>query len=705
MGVDHRWSSAPGPPTTRARTGSGSASPASAPASARRPASTPWSSGATTGCTLAWFDGRRWDFDAAGRLERTWAGPGTAVAFRHDEGGRLLELTHERGRRSHDRLAPGGSSRIVAVTGSDGRRVDYRYDDTGQLIEAAGPAGARHYGIDPTGRVESVTDADGVVELVNTYDDDGRVLTQRSPFGRAVTFGYEPDGATVVADDSAGPRNTYRHDAAGRLLAATDGHGHTQHKRYDAAGNPIEIVERGGAVTRQEFDHRAHLVRRDLPSGAVYEITWDELDRVTSITTHRPADARGHDPLRATPAVSGSRRRSPTRKAGSPGSRWPTGWCPRSPTPTGSPLRLRHDADGHLVEARDAAGGVARIERDAGRPAHRGDHPGRAAHRADATTRAACWCSGATRPARSGATSTPPPAGPTATVDPTGARTETRYGPHGEAVELVDALGAVTTRRYDNFGNLAGVTAPDGAKWSLHPRRAVPADRLDRPGRRHLAARARRRGQHHRGPRPHRHPHRLHLRRVPAGSPASTTAWSSTASATTSWAGPPQHRRADGRTRRAEYDRCGRRTTVADAAGGHHPLRLHPGRAAGPHRHPRRPRGALRLRQLRPADHPHRRQRAAVAAALRPRRPAGREDHTRPGWSRRSPATRPAGSPATASPAAAPPATATTPPAGSSRSPTAPAAASSPTTPPAGSSPPPTRSATPPATPGTSAAT
>ena len=81
-----------------------------------------------------------------------------------------------------------------------------------------------------------MTDADGVVELVNTYDAQGRVLTQRSSFGRLVTFGYEPDGSTVVADDSAGPTNVYRHDGAGRLVALTDGHGHTLRKRYDEWG-------------------------------------------------------------------------------------------------------------------------------------------------------------------------------------------------------------------------------------------------------------------------------------------------------------------------------------------------------------------------------------------------------------------------------------------------------------------------------------
>ena len=54
---------------------------------------------AGSGLVLAWFDGRRWEFDAAGRVERTWAGPGTAVRFGHDDDGRLVELVHERGRR------------------------------------------------------------------------------------------------------------------------------------------------------------------------------------------------------------------------------------------------------------------------------------------------------------------------------------------------------------------------------------------------------------------------------------------------------------------------------------------------------------------------------------------------------------------------------------------------------------------------------
>ena len=516
------------------------------------------------GLTLAWFDGRRWDFDHAGRLERTWAGPGTAVMFRHDEGGRLLELTHERGRRVMIDWHP-QHSRIVTITGSDGRRVDYRYDDTGQLIEAAGPAGARHYGIDPTGRVESVTDADGVVELVNTYDEDGRVLTQRSPFGRTVTFSYQPDGATVVADDSAGPRNTYRHDRAGRLLAATDGHGHTQYKRYDAAGNPIEIVERGGAVTRQEFDHRAHLTRRNLPSGAVYEITWDELDRITSITTTGPTTPPATISYSYTAG-----ERIPSQITDPEGGRTrfavAGGLVSAVTDPDGVTLRLRHDPDGHLIEARDAAGGVASIERDpAGRPTAVTTPAGRRTElthdprglliqRRDPT--GAVWRHEYSAAGR-----------PTATIDPTGARTETRYGPHGEAAELIDALGAATTHRYDNFGNLTGVTAPDGAKWAYtHDALSRLTAWTDPAGGTWL--------------REHDSEGNITAALDPTGTRTDYTHDESRRLVGVDdglvvdgydydeLGRPTQHHRADGRTRRVAHDRCGRRIIITDPAGG-----------------------------------------------------------------------------------------------------------------------------------------
>ncbi len=92
------------------------------------------------GWVLGWFDGSRWEFDAAGRPARVWSGPGTAVTFHHDDGGRLTELVHERGRRVQldwDRVGSDGDvTRVVAVMSSDGRRVDYGYDARHRLVTA-----------------------------------------------------------------------------------------------------------------------------------------------------------------------------------------------------------------------------------------------------------------------------------------------------------------------------------------------------------------------------------------------------------------------------------------------------------------------------------------------------------------------------------------------------------------------------------------
>jgi hypothetical protein len=61
--------------------------------------------------------------------------------------------------------------RIGAATCSDGRSVVYRYDELGHLVEAERDGAARRDAVDEQGRIVSVSDADGVVEVVNSYDD------------------------------------------------------------------------------------------------------------------------------------------------------------------------------------------------------------------------------------------------------------------------------------------------------------------------------------------------------------------------------------------------------------------------------------------------------------------------------------------------------------------------------------------------------
>lgn len=428
--------------------------------------------GLVGGLVLAWNDGRRWAFGPDGRPLSSEHGPGTAVGFVHDEHGRLVELNHCAGRRVTVSWA--GLS-ILSVSSTDGRAVVYGFDDTGHLVHAGTPAGDRRYGIGDDGLVVSVTDADGVVEVDNTYDEHGRVVTQTSAHGRVVTFAYRAenpadaalDGAaeyTVVADESGGPVNTYRHDDAGRLVEATDGHGHLLRKRYDRWGDPVEVTRRGGGEIRRTFDDRARLVRQVTPSGAVTEFGHDDADRLTRITVTVAGLPEATTRLRYDGA-----ERVPCEVVDAEGGRTVLsvsgGLVHTLVDADGVTVRFRHDTDGHLIEVIDADGGVARIDRDAaGHPTAVTSPAGR---RTELTHDPAGRLTARRDPAAAVWRHEYSPAGrPTAHVDPLGHRTELRYGDHGDPVEHIDPLGTITAAVYDVLGNLTTMATPDGAKWT-----------------------------------------------------------------------------------------------------------------------------------------------------------------------------------------------------------------------------------------------
>ena len=111
-------------------------------------------------------------------------------------------------------------------------------------------------------------DADGVVEVRNTYDDKGRVVTQISPFGRVTRFAYLPGRVTVVSDTDGTRSNTWLADARGRLVGITDSDGNRSSMAYDRWGNQVLATDPEGRVTARAFDERGRLTTEQSPTGA-----------------------------------------------------------------------------------------------------------------------------------------------------------------------------------------------------------------------------------------------------------------------------------------------------------------------------------------------------------------------------------------------------------------------------------------------------
>jgi YD repeat-containing protein len=505
------------------------------------------------GLELRWFGGPVWTFDATGRPAAADSGPGTQIEFGYD-GGRLVRMTHPGGRSVE--FAWDGE-RITAVVASDGRRVDYGYADG--VLTAAGD---RRYTVDDHGRVAAVVDADGVAEATNSYDGDGRVLSQVSRFGRVTRFAYLPGGVTVTAgveEDS--PANTYVHDQHGRLLAVVDGHGQRLSRTYDQWGNPVSTTERSGAVSAVVWDDRNRPVRRTGPDGAAFDYRYDDESRLVEVTDASGATTRfRYTGAERLPSEITDQEGDVTRLEVS------DGLVRRATDPDGVTLSFGYDTDGAPVSATDGAGNTARLGRDAaGRVVEATTPLGRRTvyhYRADGqmTERidpaGALWRYEYTAAGR-----------PAAIIDPAGARHEYRYGPHGAASEAVDPLGRTTTWHYDDVGSMVRAVSADGSAWAyrydalsrlvgiIDPAGAQWLREYDVNG--NIVASVDPVGT------------RYAVTIDPAGRVTALDDGLSTSAFEFDRLGRVvAHTRPDGTAARAGYDRCGRRTTIEDPTGG-----------------------------------------------------------------------------------------------------------------------------------------
>ena len=417
--------------------------------------------------------GNRWVTNAGGRLLAVDRGPGTRVSLEWS-GDRLVGLAHARGR-SIAIVWDEEAGHIVRVESSDGRTIAYGYDEAGRLVSATGPLGTRAYRWNDEGLIAAVIDADGVVEAENTYDEFGRVLRQRSPFGRVTRFVYLPGRVTVVSDENGERSNTWIADAAGRLVGVVDADEQRASFAYDAHGNPVLATERDGSTTITEYDARGRKIRQVLPSGADLTFAYDEADRVVRVDvasggTLTSAEDSG---VSVTTYEYAGEERNPSVIVDPEGGRtelvWESGLLRQVTDPEGVVVRFEHDDHGDLVATVDAEGNAARLERDgAGRvtaaitpSGARTDfayHEGSDLLASRTDPDGATWAYEYTVGGRLAAT-----------VDPTGARTTIEHDEaSGEASRTVDPLGRAVSRGYDDLGNVCSMSLPDGSTWRFN---------------------------------------------------------------------------------------------------------------------------------------------------------------------------------------------------------------------------------------------
>ncbi|SDU78553.1 RHS repeat-associated core domain-containing protein [Arcanobacterium phocae] len=403
--------------------------------------------------------GNRWVFDVAGLLVAYGSGFVDSVWVYRDGDGRVSRCENHWGRWFECEYC---EDRLAVVRDSGGQRIEYIYDGLRRLVEVCLPHGSRSYAWDGRDFIVSVSDVSGVVECVNTFDDDGRVLSQVSPHGRTTRFSYLPGGVTAVSDEDGSRSNTWIGDGFGRTVGVIDCDGNRQSMSYDKYGNLVQVRDREGNATIHLYDERSRVVRDVLPAGGRVDYEWDGFDRLTllvngdgSTLAYEYADDDVRYPCRIIDGCGGVTRLS-----------WRQGLIEYVIDPMGVRIDFGYDVHGDLVSITNAVGDKVYLERDdAGRVTkvstalgyvteYRYDDRGLLVSRRDPD--GAMW-----RFEYDGS-------GRLSVVDdPYHAKIHYSYNDAGDVDSYTDALGRTVRREFDDLGNLSVLVLPDGAGYSF----------------------------------------------------------------------------------------------------------------------------------------------------------------------------------------------------------------------------------------------
>jgi RHS repeat-associated protein len=385
-------------------------------------------------------------FSPTGKLVSESDRNGYVTSLAYKASGQLQTVTDPEGRTIQ--FTYGTNGFISSATDSSGRTVTFSYDANGDLTDLV-DAADRHWQFTYNSSHQMLTMREpnefGNIEspapvVTNTYDSDGRVISQSDPLGLVTAYDYTSiPGSTMITDPNGNVTvETY---VNGELASVTKGYGTpgaaTWYYAYDPATLGVTwVADADGNVTTNTYDADGNLLTTTDAVGNTTTYTYNSFDEVLTKTT-----------------------------------------------PLGETTTNTYDADGNLLTTTDAVGNTTTYTYDDG-------SPGDVTSVTDPDGRVTTYTYDADGDLSS--TSVSPSSGTTDTTtyvynadgeltcsvlpdevadgvscptsgDPRVSGTTTyTYQPDGDLTSVTDPNGHETTYDYDANGNATQVTNPNG---------------------------------------------------------------------------------------------------------------------------------------------------------------------------------------------------------------------------------------------------
>jgi RHS repeat-associated protein len=409
--------------------------------------------------TLVGKDQSTLTFDSTGKLTSWVDANNKGLSFAYNGNGRLSTVTDASGRQMT--LAYNASNELSSITLPGSRTVSYTYvasgsGNSGQLATVTDLRGKTWtYAYTTNNFLQKLTDPLSHVVFNNTYDTDGRVLTQKDALNNQTSFSWNASSQTETVTD---PRNhTWTDTYAGNVLQSRiDPLNNTTSFGTDTNLNQTSVTGPAGKSVSLGYDSNGNLTSATSTDlNATKTLAYNSKNEITSVT-----DARGketdysYDSSGNLTSVVQDGTTIQTNSYNADGT------LATSKDGNNHETDYTYDSNGNLTSSTDPLGKVTSYTyNSAGQPLTVTDPLN---HTTTFTYNAAGQVLTQTDPLSHVTTYTYDDAGNRATmVDARGHTTTYAYDADNHLTSVTDPLSHTTTYAYDAAGNQTSVTDPN----------------------------------------------------------------------------------------------------------------------------------------------------------------------------------------------------------------------------------------------------
>jgi RHS repeat-associated protein len=209
---------------------------------------------------------------------------GRSASFGYDSKGNLTLLKDsDRGIVHNQRNADGQFDWLRDI---GGEQWEFIYDSKGLIKEiTAGSTNKKTtFQRDSAGRVTQVDLPDSLGSARRAYDENGNVVSMKTPLGHETTFSYDwNDRLVSLTFVPTGAVTSYEYDVLGRLTKVTGPEGGVTTLAYDPDSNLVSTTDADGVTVQYRYDRRNQLTKVIDGGGAETKFDRNENGKMTGL--------------------------------------------------------------------------------------------------------------------------------------------------------------------------------------------------------------------------------------------------------------------------------------------------------------------------------------------------------------------------------------------------------------------------------------